>query len=203
MWFKSHSKANYLFLHLLHTHCDCAAINNPFHLIWRREASHQKVCSSVLAYLFTSYCCCGSRYRKHYRLIFSEVAKGTCQVFTKCKALLSTILLIGAWFRLHSLLLRFFGPTNRVVTLKLIRYSLIMVLAPLTAFYLSFYVLFKQDKSKLMWCGFLAVFVVNVVIVSYVVMAWNEPDDRKKSNGLLKSKGAPGNSAAISLPKTD
>jgi len=73
-----------------------------------------------------------------------------------------------------------------------------MVLAPLAAFYFSFYVLFKQDKDKLMWCGFLAVFVVNVVIVSYVVMAWNEPDDQKKKTGLLKARSAP-----AALPKTD
>lgn len=78
-----------------------------------------------------------------------------------------------------------------------------MVLAPLAAFYLSFYVLFKQDKSKLMWCGFLAVFVVNVVIVSYVVMAWNEPDDSNKTKGFLKARSAPSKGAPISLPKTD
>jgi hypothetical protein len=75
--------------------------------------------------------------------------------------------------RLH----RFLGNTNRVVTLKLIRYSLLMVLAPLASFYLSYYVLFKQDQTKLMWCGLIAVLVTNIVVASYVVMAWYEKDN--------------------------
>ncbi len=92
------------------------------------------------------------------------------------------------------------GPTNRVVTLKLIRYSLLMVLAPLAAFYFSYYIFFNQDKTKLMWCGFFAVFVVNLVIASYVIMAWNEPYVRDKSEqkGFLKARSAP-----AALPKTD
>lgn len=80
--------------------------------------------------------------------------------------------------------IRFFGPQNRVVTLKLIRYSLLMVLAPLTTFYFSFYVIFKQDNAQLMWCGLLAVLVTNLVIAAYVVMAWNEKDDRPKPKGV-------------------
>lgn len=61
--------------------------------------------------------------------------------------------------------------------LKLVRYSLLMVLAPLASFYFSFYVVFNQDKSKLMWCGIIAVIATNLVIASYVIMAWNEKDE--------------------------
>ena len=84
------------------------------------------------------------------------------------------------------LLCRFMGPTNRVVTLKLIRYSLLMVLIPLLVFYISFYVVFNQQKDKLMWCGLLAVFATNVVIASYVIMAWNEKDDQKPKKMIRK-----------------
>ena len=55
-----------------------------------------------------------------------------------------------------------------------------MVLAPLASFYFSYYVVFRQDKTKLMWCGLIAVFVTNLVIDAYVVMAWNEKDDSKR-----------------------
>lgn len=133
---------------------------------------------------------------------------------------------------------RFFGPTNRVVTLKLIRYSLIMLLAPLVNnislekvllsklkhFLLSvlrelfiFYSMSSSNKTKqcqvgnfgayiicncplhykyyyficLGWCGIAAVIAANVVIASYVHMAWNEDKDEKKtpqSNHELNAK---------------
>lgn len=83
---------------------------------------------------------------------------------------------------------RFFGPTNRVVTLKLIRYSLLMILAPLLSFYVSFYVIFRQDKTKLMWCGLIAVFVTNLVIAAYVVMAWNEKEDESSRVSAVRAQ---------------
>ena len=60
------------------------------------------------------------------------------------------------------------------MTLKLIHYSLLMVLIPLATFYFLFYVTFAQDKSKLGMCGFAAVIAANLVIVAYVRMAWME-----------------------------
>mmetsp|Transcript_29019 Transcript_29019/g.39869 ORF Transcript_29019/g.39869 Transcript_29019/m.39869 type:complete len:96 (-) Transcript_29019:121-408(-) len=77
----------------------------------------------------------------------------------------------------------FFGPKNRVVTLKLLHYSLLMLLIPLATFYFSYYVLFKQNKDMLAWSGILAVIATNCVIVAYVLMAWSEDDvDMKREN---------------------
>jgi hypothetical protein len=78
----------------------------------------------------------------------------------------------------------FFGPTNRVVTLKLIRYSLMMFLIPLLTFYITWIVIYKKDKDMLGWSGLVAVLSANVVIASYVIMAWNE--DRDKVTGKNK-----------------
>jgi hypothetical protein len=52
-----------------------------------------------------------------------------------------------------------------------------MVLYPLATFYFLFYVYFEQDKAMLGWCGIAAVIVANLVIASYVRMAWNEDRD--------------------------
>lgn len=71
-------------------------------------------------------------------------------------------------------MIRFFSPQNRVVTLKLIRYSMVMLLAPLATFYFSFYVFFQQDRDMIGWSGLLAVLAANVVIASYVMMAIKE-----------------------------
>ena len=49
-----------------------------------------------------------------------------------------------------------------------------MVLAPLATFYFLFIVVFKNNKDMLGWCGIAAVIAANLVIVSYVIMAWNE-----------------------------
>lgn len=68
----------------------------------------------------------------------------------------------------------FFGRENRVVTLKLIRYSMLLVLVPLGTFYIMFYVVCNKDKDLLGWCGIAAVIATNLVLLSYVVMAWNE-----------------------------
>lgn len=72
------------------------------------------------------------------------------------------------------------APENRIVTLKLIRYSLYMVLAPLATFYFLFYVVFKQNKDYLGWCGIAAVIAANIVIGAYVYMAWHEDDGVEK-----------------------
>jgi len=78
----------------------------------------------------------------------------------------------------------FFGPENRLVTLKLIKYSLLVLFAPLATFYGMFFLVFKQDKSMMGWCGIAAVVSANLVIASYVFMAWNEvdPDAKQRIN---------------------
>lgn len=76
----------------------------------------------------------------------------------------------------------FFGPQNRVVTLKLIQYSLMMVLIPLGTFYFSYYVFFKMDPAMLGWSGILAVIATNCVIFAYIKMAFDE-DDRYRGTG--------------------
>jgi hypothetical protein len=64
-----------------------------------------------------------------------------------------------------------------------------MVLAPLSAFYISYYLIFNQRKDMLMWSGLIAVFVTNIVIAMYVVMAWNEKDDGKvKKHRVIQPK---------------
>jgi cytochrome c oxidase subunit IV len=72
------------------------------------------------------------------------------------------------------------APQNRVVTLKLVRYSMWMVLAPLGTFYFLYYVIFKQNKEYLGWCGIAAVIAANIVIGLYVHMAWHEDDGEEK-----------------------
>lgn len=80
----------------------------------------------------------------------------------------------------------FMGPENRVVTLKLIRYSLLMVLIPLAVFYIVYVLVFKGDKSKLGIAGIAAVIATNCVIGAYVVMAWNE--DKQSSDTGANNK---------------
>ncbi len=75
----------------------------------------------------------------------------------------------------------FFGPTNREVTMKLIRYTIVMFTLPIIVFYSMFYGLYNQNKDMLGWCGIGAVITANLVIAAYVVMAWNE--DKYDSNG--------------------
>jgi hypothetical protein len=51
---------------------------------------------------------------------------------------------------------------------------MLLVLVPLGTFYFMFHVIFNKDKDLLGWCGIAAVIATNVVLMSYVVMAWNE-----------------------------
>lgn len=85
---------------------------------------------------------------------------------------------------------RLFAPQNRVVTLKLIRYTLFMVLFPLSTFYFFQTVVFRNDKSQLAYSGLAAVVAVNVVIYAYVAMAWNENKDELEDgkSGNIKRK---------------
>jgi hypothetical protein len=71
----------------------------------------------------------------------------------------------------------FFGPKNRVVTLKLIRYSFMMLLFPVATFYFMYYIVFDKRQDMLGWSGIAAVLACNLVMAAYVVMAWNEVDE--------------------------
>lgn len=85
----------------------------------------------------------------------------------------------------------FFGPTNRVVTLKLIRYSMVMLLLPLSTFYFLFYIVFEKNNDMLGWCGIAAVIAANLVIASYVMMAWAEDSlefKDKRAAGTIKTR---------------
>jgi hypothetical protein len=71
----------------------------------------------------------------------------------------------------------FFGAANRSVTMKLIYFSLLMVLLPLGTYYFLLHIVFQGNKHMVGWCGVAAVFVVNIIIVAYVITAWSEPDE--------------------------
>lgn len=80
-----------------------------------------------------------------------------------------------------------------MVTLKLIRYSLWMVLFPLGTFYFLYYVVFNQNKDMLGWCGIAAVVAANVVIAAYVMMAWEEDKEDiklRRENDIASGKVA-------------
>lgn len=64
--------------------------------------------------------------------------------------------------------------------MKLVRYSILMVVAPLVTFYFLYYAVFNQNKDYLGWCGIAAVIAANIVIGAYVHMAWHEDDDVEK-----------------------
>ena len=49
-----------------------------------------------------------------------------------------------------------------------------MLLLPLSTFYFLFYLVFEKDNNMLGWCGIAAVIAANLVIASYVMMAWDE-----------------------------
>eukprot|EP01041_Mallomonas_annulata_P009149 gene9149-18957_t len=81
----------------------------------------------------------------------------------------------------------FFSPENREVTIRLLRYSIWMVLLPIGTFYFSHYVLFKGDLNSLGYSGIFAVIAANIVIAAYVRMAWiEEQNDIAERAGALK-----------------
>lgn len=85
----------------------------------------------------------------------------------------------------------FFGPTNREVTMKLIRYSAWMVLFPIGTFFFLFHIVFDSNKDMLGWCGIAAVVAANIVIVLYVLMAWEEDKEdilERKTKDLASGK---------------
>ena len=80
----------------------------------------------------------------------------------------------------------FWAPENRNVTIKLLRYSVWMIIFPLSTFYFMYYVMFDGDKAMLGWCGIAAVVVANIVMADYVRMAWNEDDVENEPKREIK-----------------
>lgn len=62
---------------------------------------------------------------------------------------------------------------------------MMMLLIPLATFYVSFILIFKSNRDMLGWCGLFSVVSVNVVVASYVLMAWNEDKDEKKESAAV------------------
>mmetsp|Transcript_31703 Transcript_31703/g.53490 ORF Transcript_31703/g.53490 Transcript_31703/m.53490 type:complete len:135 (+) Transcript_31703:223-627(+) len=81
------------------------------------------------------------------------------------------------------------GPANRAVTMKLLRYSVMMILGPILTFYFTYYVIFQQNKEMLAWCGILAVIVANAVVVAYVIMAYSEEDEERSNKERIDIGG--------------
>ena len=52
-----------------------------------------------------------------------------------------------------------------------------MIFFPLATFYISFFVIFKQNPDMLSWSGIFAVIAANLVIVAYVIDGWSEDDE--------------------------
>lgn len=80
-----------------------------------------------------------------------------------------------------------------------------MILFPLSTFFFFQNVLFKNDQSQLAWSGLAAVVAVNIVIYSYVMMAWRENSDELENDKApkpfhsVKQGGESDNSRKIDL----
>lgn len=61
-----------------------------------------------------------------------------------------------------------------------------MFLFPIGTFYFSFYVIFEGNQDMLGWSGLLAVMAANIVVVAYVIMAWNEDANEVKAEEQKK-----------------
>jgi hypothetical protein len=77
---------------------------------------------------------------------------------------------------------------NKQVANKLYKATFAMFTLPLLCFFLCQMVIFKNDESYIMWSGFAAVGMVNLVIFAYVWSAFHEDesdfedDNRRKFN---------------------
>ncbi|CAH0477813.1 unnamed protein product [Peronospora belbahrii] len=71
---------------------------------------------------------------------------------------------------------------NRMVLQKLVVYSILMVVVPLSTFY-SVRSIFKPGEPSSQyadaWSGFAAVLSVNLVIGLYILSAWKENDEKE------------------------
>ena len=72
-----------------------------------------------------------------------------------------------------------FAPYNKAVTIKLLRYTLVMFTFPVGVFYLVYHLILGGKRELAGWAGIAAVIAANVVIAFYVWMAYTEEDDDK------------------------
>lgn len=75
-------------------------------------------------------------------------------------------------------------PQNRDVGRKLFLFTIAMFTIPVIVFFAVRTHVFGADNPKTdMWSGFVAVFVVNVIIAAYIVMAFMEDKDEQPAGG--------------------
>ncbi len=95
---------------------------------------------------------------------------------------------------------RLSAPHNRTVVAKLIRYTVVMFTFPIGVFFISQHLVFGSDKDYLGHSGIAAVVAANLVIASYVRMAWYED---KPASGLGPDSGSGALKDPLDAPKTD
>uniref|UniRef100_A0A7S2XVQ8 Vacuolar ATPase assembly integral membrane protein VMA21 homolog n=1 Tax=Fibrocapsa japonica TaxID=94617 RepID=A0A7S2XVQ8_9STRA len=79
------------------------------------------------------------------------------------------------------------APENRNVANKLGIYSVMMFVFPVVVFFFFNNIILKSNSDRLMWSGFASVLAVNIVIASYIVMAWKEdPPDFSRYSAKAK-----------------
>jgi vacuolar ATPase assembly integral membrane protein VMA21 len=81
--------------------------------------------------------------------------------------------------------------TSRLVIYKLLGFTLAMVVAPIGTYYMTVNMLFKglsdvgvkghelTEPGNATYAGGLAAIIANVVLVAYVIVAWNEDLDER------------------------
>ena len=92
------------------------------------------------------------------------------------------------------------APHNQAVTLKLLRYTIVMFTFPVGVFYLFYYKVCGGDKKYLGWAGIAAVVAANVVVAFYVRMAYTEDSNSVSTNSDNEGRVA---TAATISKKTD
>ncbi|KAK9239242.1 hypothetical protein V1525DRAFT_56750 [Lipomyces kononenkoae] len=73
-------------------------------------------------------------------------------------------------------------PPNVIKALAI--FTIAMVTAPLSSFYISLNYIFDGNRQ---WAGLVAALVANVVVIGYVMFAWNE--DGMLSNASKSEEG--------------
>ena len=63
-----------------------------------------------------------------------------------------------------------------------------MILFPLATFYFMWIIVFNKNLDMIGWAGISAVVAVNIVIISYVRMAWSEDEPYTKKQGVVDKK---------------
>ncbi|GMH68243.1 hypothetical protein TrRE_jg8959 [Triparma retinervis] len=88
-------------------------------------------------------------------------------------------------------------PQNRSVGTKLLHYTLMMFTLPIIGFYLVESFLLRDTPylwgiRRNNWATLFSVCVVNVIITSYVIMAFNEKDEGEEGEEGEKGEGKEG-----------